>query len=142
MISKQVTQMCKARTLKRLLHLHKFTFFIEEGKFMKYQAFFSLWQNSVRRAVLIDTSENDVPSYRVSFTSNIKGFWYQNKKLQVLFMLKFQGIMYHCTIEYWDCAFAPLAGWLDGWIHKAHELVIHVFCHQLGGEADSRLASR
>jgi hypothetical protein len=68
MISKQVTQMCKARTLKRLLHFHKFTFFIEESKrtvavgHSKYQALFSLWQNPVRRAVRTVMSENDVPS--------------------------------------------------------------------------------
>jgi len=74
MISKQVTQMCKARTLKCLLHFHKSTFFIEEGRFMKHQAFFSLWQNSVRQTVHIDMSGNGVPSYRVPFTSNIKGF--------------------------------------------------------------------
>jgi len=53
MISKQVTQMCKARTLKRLLHFHKFTALIEERKMTvavvhsKYQAFLSLWQNPV-----------------------------------------------------------------------------------------------
>jgi hypothetical protein len=72
MISKQVTQICKARTLKRLLHFHKLTFFIEEGKIMNYQSLF-LRPNLIRRAMHTDMSENDVPSYRVSFNSNIKG---------------------------------------------------------------------
>jgi len=31
-------------------------------------------------------------------------------------MLKFEGIMYHCTTEYWDCVFAVLAGWLAEWM--------------------------
>jgi hypothetical protein len=53
-------------------------------------------------------------------------------------MFKFEVIMDRCAIEHWDCAFAALAGW----IHKADELVINFFCHQLDGEADSRSASR
>jgi hypothetical protein len=33
-------------------------------------------------------------------------------------MLKFKEIMYQCAIEYWDCAFAPLAGWLHEYIRQ------------------------
>jgi hypothetical protein len=33
-------------------------------------------------------------------------------------MLKFKGIMYQCETEYRDCAFAPLAGWMDGYIRQ------------------------
>jgi hypothetical protein len=33
-------------------------------------------------------------------------------------MLKFEGIMYHCMIECWVCAFATLAGWVDEYIRQ------------------------